>query len=72
MKRRDTVYARQGGTKVHVAKPGLVDSNGHGIEARCGAVLHGDEYLARMVPPADRCQAPACRKAWPAHLRSVG
>lgn len=40
--------------------------------ARCKAELHGPEYLARLVPQHERCQAPGCRNAWPAPLRAVG
>jgi hypothetical protein len=63
--KRTPVYARQGGVKVHV-------QNESTRQARCGAELWGEEYLARLVPEHERCQASACRRAWPALLRVVG
>lgn len=61
---RRTLYARQGGTKVHV----LDETTERGA---CGADLWGDEYLARLVPGEDRCGAAGCRHRWPAQLRAV-
>lgn len=70
MRRRNTevVYARQGGTRVHVVGNARRPWAGNTV-GRCGAELSGDEYLARMVPEYERCQAPACRRWWPATLR---
>lgn len=67
-RRRDPLYARQGGVKLHVTS----DATGFPYVGRCGTHLHGEEYPARMVPVDERCQAPACRLAWPASLRIVG
>lgn len=72
-RRREPTYAMQGGAKVHVLAMIRSSSEGWVIHrGACGAELHGEEYLARLVPEADRCQAPACRRQWPANLRAVG
>lgn len=63
--RRSPTFARQGAEKVHVV---VTEAPGF---ARCGANVDGDEYLARLVPHAERCQASGCRAAWPAVLRVV-
>jgi hypothetical protein len=74
MRHRPTLYARQGGTKVHVVAllREAIEAGYPGATGACGAIVHGPEYLARMVPEAERCQSAACRRLWPAHLRVVG
>lgn len=67
---RQTVYARQGGAKVHVVGNDRHRSEGDGV-GRCGAGLWGVEYRAADVPAAERCRARACAGAWPAALRLV-
>jgi hypothetical protein len=69
-RRGPVVYARQGGTKVHVAGNLRQPMAGDHI-GRCGAVLSGEDYLAQLVPVAERCRAGACARAWPPHLRLV-
>lgn len=65
MRRRPTVYARQAGRRVHVARGDRIN------QAWCGAEVHGPEYLARLVPLGERCTASGCRQRWPALLSAV-
>lgn len=60
------VFARQGGRRVHVVRDDRIN------QAWCGAELAGPEYLARLVPPGERCTATGCRSRWPALLHVVG
>lgn len=60
------VFARQGGSRVHVVRDDRIN------QSWCGAELTGPEYLARLVPEHERCQAAGCRVRWPAMLRVVG
>lgn len=70
MRRRQALWARQGGTKVHVVGNTRHPSEGDSV-GRCGAELWGAEYRAQDVPDYERCRAAACRAAWPAALRLV-